>query len=585
MFLPWKMGRPVVADQKFEQTTSGYARQSFTSAPRLTPIGRFAGLATMTTMMAGCGAGLLSEGVSGLSSTAVALDAGQTYTFDARTAGTTSVTWSLAGEGCVGASCGQLSSTTGGSVQYTAPTTVAKQQSVTLSAKLSGPTTVSTTATIALNPHLAVTAGTLPSTAIGQAYSASVKAQGGMAPYRWSVASGSLPAGLALNPATGEIAGTATGSGVFTFAARVSDASAVDANAQENFTVRVGGTGNTPLQAAGSLSLGVVGSPLTIETTTLPSANLGLSYSATISATGGTAPYSCAVTSGALPSGLVLNGCSIGGRMTGGNGSSFTIRVTDAGSPAKTADGRFTISLAAQPLVLLSRALTTGTQGVSYRTNIAVLGGVGPYHCTTTGGALPGGVAMEGCSVAGIPTAPGSGSVTVQVTDAQSPAAVISGDLSWIVSPAGFSLTTKTLPNGTVGVPYSGPIVATGGTPPYTCSVASSLPSGLSMTGCSVTGIPSVATVVPVTVRLNDSGSPTGSLSASYVFTIAPASIALATTTLPAATAGVPYSAGVIATGGVAPYTCSIAGGALPAGLTLNGCTVAGHRRMPEADP
>ena len=41
------------------------------------------------------------------------------------------------------------------------------------------------------------------------------------------------------------------------------------------------------------------------------------------------------------------------------------------------------------------------------------------------------------------------------------------------------------------------------------------------------------------------------------------------TTALPAATAGVSYSAKLAASGGIAPYTWSVTKGALPAGLTL----------------
>ena len=43
-------------------------------------------------------------------------------------------------------------------------------------------------------------------------------------PYTWSIASGSLPAGLALNTSSGAITGTPTAAGTFNFTARVSDA-------------------------------------------------------------------------------------------------------------------------------------------------------------------------------------------------------------------------------------------------------------------------------------------------------------------------------------------------------------------------
>jgi hypothetical protein len=61
---------------------------------------------------------------------------------------------------------------------------------------------------------------------VNTSYSASVAASGGLPPYSWSVTSGSLPAGLALNPLTGVISGKPTQVGGFSFTLQVKDASA-----------------------------------------------------------------------------------------------------------------------------------------------------------------------------------------------------------------------------------------------------------------------------------------------------------------------------------------------------------------------
>ena len=77
-----------------------------------------------------------------------------------------------------------------------------------------------------------LTSGTLPDATEGQLYSQTLQATGGTAPYTWSVVSGSLPAGLTLDPATGVISGTvpkvaqvtkATGS--FSFGVQLTDSS------------------------------------------------------------------------------------------------------------------------------------------------------------------------------------------------------------------------------------------------------------------------------------------------------------------------------------------------------------------------
>jgi hypothetical protein len=50
----------------------------------------------------------------------------------------------------------------------------------------------------------------LPPAAVGRAYAARLEPAGGTAPFTWAIESGSLPAGLALTPETGEVAGTPT---------------------------------------------------------------------------------------------------------------------------------------------------------------------------------------------------------------------------------------------------------------------------------------------------------------------------------------------------------------------------------------
>lgn len=78
------------------------------------------------------------------------------------------------------------------------------------------------------------------------------------------------------------------------------------------------------------LTLKVNPAPLTITTTSLPDAQVGVAYSATITATGGVAPYTCTATG--LPAGLTLNTttCTISGTPTAYGSFNLTITVTDA---------------------------------------------------------------------------------------------------------------------------------------------------------------------------------------------------------------------------------------------------------------
>ena len=69
--------------------------------------------------------------------------------------------------------------------------------------------------TLKIYPELKVRTATLAAGRVGRAYKRSLRAQGGKAPYSWSVLSGSLPPGLNLNPSTGQITGTPMSSGTF----------------------------------------------------------------------------------------------------------------------------------------------------------------------------------------------------------------------------------------------------------------------------------------------------------------------------------------------------------------------------------
>ncbi len=78
---------------------------------------------------------------------------------------------------------------------------------------------------------LAVSSSTLPTGTVGQAYSAQLAASGGTAPYRWTVDSGTLPAGLTLS-AAGVISGTPTAKGSANVTFRATDANSLIASKQ-----------------------------------------------------------------------------------------------------------------------------------------------------------------------------------------------------------------------------------------------------------------------------------------------------------------------------------------------------------------
>jgi hypothetical protein len=114
-----------------------------------------------------------------------------------------------------------LTLSAGGLVAGTPTRTGAK--TVTLTVTDAAGAAISVTSTITVYSPPVVSTSNLSNGTLNVAYSKTLAATGGKSPYAWSIASGSLPPGLTLNPANGSIAGTPTSKGTFAFTARVTD--------------------------------------------------------------------------------------------------------------------------------------------------------------------------------------------------------------------------------------------------------------------------------------------------------------------------------------------------------------------------
>jgi len=412
----------------------------------------------------------------------------------------------------------------------------------------SGQTTGTTTTncTITVNPSTLTLACPATSAQVGVPYSSALSTTGGQAPFIFSIASGSLPSGLSLNPNTGAITGTPTTAGPFSFTAKVVDSSGLAA-----------GTVTT------NCTITVKPSPLVVTCEANNTAEVGVPYnSGPMTVTGGVAPYTFAISSGSLPPGLTLNPTN--GAITGTPTApgTFTVQVTDAAGNI----GQGCVITVKPGLSVTCQANNTAEVGVPYNSGpMMVTGGTAPYTFSISSGSLPPGLTLNPTNgaITGTPTAPGT--FTVQVTDALGNV----GQGCVITVKPGLSVTCQANTTAEVGVPYnSGPMAVTGGTAPYTFSISSgSLPPGLTLnpTNGAITGTPTAPGTF--TVQVKDA---LGNVGQGCVITVKPG-LSVTCQANTTAEVGVPYNSGPMAvTGGTAPYTYSISSGSLPPGLTLN---------------
>jgi uncharacterized protein YhjY with autotransporter beta-barrel domain len=170
-------------------------------------------------------------------------------------------------------------------------------------------TTAPATVTITVaNACVSLDTATLAHGVGGSAYNHVFTATGGAAPYAFSRVAGTLPNGVTLSSA-GVLSGTPTQAGSFGFTVQVTDAS----------------TGTGPFTAQRAYTLVVDAPQIAFSGAAWPTATFGVALSQALQASGGTAPYTYAITSGALPQGVTL---STAGVLAGAPAETGTFDVT-----------------------------------------------------------------------------------------------------------------------------------------------------------------------------------------------------------------------------------------------------------------
>ena len=334
---------------------------------------------------------------------------------------------------------------------------------------------------ITISDSLILTTASLANGVVGVSYSQALSAAGGDGVYAWSVTSGSLPDGLTLDGASGEISGSPSAQGTSTFVVRVES----------------GGS-----SVSSQFVLEVV-SPLSVVSGVTPNGVVGTEYGpATLAAAGGTGSYIWSLQDGSspLPPGLSLATSGvITGTPTSAGSFDFVVRVE---SGTEVAFGGVSITIS-EGVAITTSTIADGVTGTAYSQGFSSAGGDGSGTWSIAEGALPAGLNLDPGTgvVSGIPTDAGSTTFTLQVTKGADSASR-SFTLN-VFEP--LAIATVGLPEATVATPYSPqPLSASGGDGIYAWSVsAGSLPAGIALARDGVlSGTPVAAGSQEFTIRV-----------------------------------------------------------------------------------
>lgn len=364
--------------------------------------------------------------------------------------------------------------------------------------------------------------------------------------------------------------------------------------ASQTFTVTQAATGPGPGPAPNTLSFNVGAA--------LPSATAGLSYSVSLTASGGVPPYVWSTTS-ALPAGLSLNtstGLLSGAVQTAGQ-YSFSVSVRDAANTSVSQTFSLSASAATggSSLQISTSSFANGTVGTAYEQPVTTSGGcTNPFSpqpvVSLASGSFPGGLSLRtpspsGFGLAGVPTAAGTFSFTLRALDGcnasttRSYTLVISavgggGVAAMTATPASLSFTTTL---GSLNPPAAQTVALdTGATPiPFTAE-ARTATGGSWLVAAPATGsTPANISVSVVNANTLAAGTYNGSVvitsTASNSPVTIPVTLTLAAAAAPAITVAplsLTFDVGLLGTPGVSQGTLNVSSAA--PGLAFNTTTI-----------
>jgi len=344
---------------------------------------------------------------------------------------------------------------------------------------------------------------------------------------------------------------------------------------------------------------GSAAGPPSITQDSLPSGTVNISYSQTLAATGGVAPYTWNVDQGSLPTGLSL---TLGGLLSGTPSAAgtfnFTLKVTDSihatavkslsitvNGAASPYDSQFvsqSVPSALQPgqtFFATLRWMNTGVQAWDPASGFKIAS-QNPPNNRTWGGDTVGGVTSRTDAGGQLTlvfqaTAPASNGIYNFQWQPWQPGVNFFGQMSanvqiTVTDGSSPTITAAASLDAFQGVAFSYQIPVRGGVPPYSWSMTGgALPAGLTFSSSGmITGTPTAEATASIQVQVTDATGNTAQKT--IAVNVAPPSPQIATTIVPNGQTGLAYSFGLSAVSGKAPYRWTLVAGGLPPGLTLS---------------
>ncbi len=384
----------------------------------------------------------------------------------------------------------------------------------------------------------------------GAPFSQTFTQSGGIGTTTFSLASGTLPAGLTL-AANGTLSGSPTQTGTFPITVKATDANGCS------------GTGAT-------YTLTITCQTITVTNPAVTSGVAGAAFSQTFTQSGGIGTTTFSLASGALPAGLTLasNG-TLSGTPTQTGTFPITVKATDSNGCSGTGP-TYTLTIACQTITVTNPAVSTGVAGSPFSQTFTQSGGIGATTFSLASGTLPSGLTLAANgTLSGTPMVTGSFPITVTVTDANGCTGT-GPTYNLVIACQTITVTPPAVNSGVAGSPFSQTFTQSGAIGSATFSLAAgTLPSGLSLaTNGGLSGTPLQTGTFTITVKVTDANGCTGTTN--YTLTIACQVITVTNPAVNSGVAGSPFSQTFTQSGAIGTATFSLAGGSLPAGLSLS---------------